>query len=525
MVVVAALCMSAPASAQFVEELRQTLDLFPDPLARSARLVGMGRLTLVGDDPHNRVTLWDFAGNPIGVADDTVSVLELRPGTSSSSSLHDIIGTGRERQDLAARDLSVGYEAWHRHEGSAYGAIGDLSSVRLDQPRDESVETRQSVTQPNVMPIATGPMPLLLPERMRYAIRLIVARSSQTDRNRFVIQNSVGDYIDQDGESAPPTDLFTPDDYSIRTLGGGVAVSYRFGEFLTAAIGGDHTGNIIKGTNEGPRHASETREERPYTTGQATLVGRASGLEWGADARQWTSSSEREWTFTISSGVGGVPLSGRGNLLDREESGRTLRARARWKEGALEVGAGFGHHRRKITIDLPKNPGDISFNAFRNVVFYRVGADTLVLPDSVIADQSEETGWDGGAGLAWHPSGQKGLVGVEYHRYHSETETRLAGTGPRRTGWDARVGLEYPLNPVLSLRGGYLYGKRDRDELTEQNEFVSNSATLGLGLTPAAASWSVQWGYGYEWLKADFGDPAGSRESRQRLAMQFIWSF
>ena len=90
---------------------------------------------------------------------------------------------------------------------------------------------------------------------------------------------------------------------------------------------------------------------------------------------------------------------------------------------------------------------------------------------------------------------------------------------------ETQTGLEYPLNPVLTLRGGYLYGKQDRDELTAQNEFVTNSATLGLGLTPAQASWSVQWGYAYEWLKADFGDPSGVRESRQRLAMQFMWSF
>ena len=36
-------------------------------LERSPRLLGMGRLTLA-DDLHNRISLWEFAGNPTGIA-------------------------------------------------------------------------------------------------------------------------------------------------------------------------------------------------------------------------------------------------------------------------------------------------------------------------------------------------------------------------------------------------------------------------------------------------------------------------
>src|SRR5213594_1558731 len=98
-------------SAQLYDEARQLLDLFPDPIARSPRLLGMGRLTFLFDDRRNRITLWDFAGNPTGVLEnDSTSTVELQPTTAAISSLHDVAGNGRllERQDLAAREIRLG---------------------------------------------------------------------------------------------------------------------------------------------------------------------------------------------------------------------------------------------------------------------------------------------------------------------------------------------------------------------------------------------------------------------------------
>ena len=80
---------ATPAWSQLAEHARTPVELPPDPIARSPRLLGMGRLTLL-TDRDNRIELWDFAGNPVGLYDtDTVSVLSLRPGTASSSASHD----------------------------------------------------------------------------------------------------------------------------------------------------------------------------------------------------------------------------------------------------------------------------------------------------------------------------------------------------------------------------------------------------------------------------------------------------
>jgi hypothetical protein len=87
MVAMLAMGVLVPAAhAQFYGETRRTAGLDADPLNRSPRLVGMGRLSLVLDDPHNRIDLWEFAGNPAGLLDaDSVSAFELRPGTHSAS--------------------------------------------------------------------------------------------------------------------------------------------------------------------------------------------------------------------------------------------------------------------------------------------------------------------------------------------------------------------------------------------------------------------------------------------------------
>ena len=80
--------LATPAHAQFYDVARRSLDFSLDAIERSPRLLGMGRMTFVGDDPQTAITLWDFALNPIGVLDaDSSSTLELYPATSSG--LHD----------------------------------------------------------------------------------------------------------------------------------------------------------------------------------------------------------------------------------------------------------------------------------------------------------------------------------------------------------------------------------------------------------------------------------------------------
>ena len=75
-ILIASAGFSLPARAQFVDPIRLGYELPPNPIARSPRLLGMGRLTMVIPDDANSIELWDFANNPAGLYDtDSTSVM------------------------------------------------------------------------------------------------------------------------------------------------------------------------------------------------------------------------------------------------------------------------------------------------------------------------------------------------------------------------------------------------------------------------------------------------------------------
>lgn len=526
---VAAAALPARAQVLFYEDARRDLDLAPDPIARSPRLLGMGRLVYVLPDAGTRVNLWDFAGNPAGVlAADSISEAALRPGAWSTSSSRDGLGLGRglEVQDFAGRENVVGYEVWRRVPGKvAVGAIGGLGSLRYDQPYDAALEKRTSFSQPDATVILNARLPFLAPDRMTYAIRGRFAAERYSDEYRRTVANASGIYVDREGVLVDPPDFFTVDDHSVEREGVGLHVSYRGGAALTAAVGGDWYRDKIEAENQGDRYLSSTEETRPYVLGQASLGGRlGADFEWAADGRTWSSSSDVKYVFTLSSGVGGVPVTGRGDLYGRDEEGRSVRARARWTLGAWELGAGASSWYRKHEVTPPPGTDRTSFNRFLYSIYDIARTDSVYLPDSIRANTVERTAWEAGGGIGWRPS-PKGALGVEFHVRKDESEQALAGEGPNRVGWDARVGLEWLLTPVLTGRTGYQYRSDDRDDLTEQNEYLSHVVTGGLGIRPAGSRWSLDAGYAFEWGQADYGSPARPRFTRQQLGTQLRWVF
>jgi len=521
---------AAPAFAQFYDAARRSIDFTMDGIERSPRLLGMGRLALVGDDPHTAITLWDFGGNPTGVYEaDTSNTMELYPATASYSGVHDQ-GSGPqvfERQTDAGRENRMAYEIWRRTSGrTAYGFAGNLGHMRVDQVYSDGIERRTALDQPTVMPLITGRLPFTRSHSWVYSARLYYSGEGSLDQYRGLVTNSKGQYIDQDGMQLDPPDFFTPTHYKVRTAGGGLGLSYQRGPGLKAAINADLSQNDIKGSTDESRHSASTRELRPYASQQATLVGKLGrGLEWGVDARRWRSKSEESWFFSVSAGVGANPLIGRGKLLGREELGEALRARLQWKSGPFELAGGLTAGYRRVTITPPAINDLTSFNYFRNTTYYYPNADSLVFPDSVRYNRAEERSWEGAGGVSYRLPGRGGLLGVEYHYRKYTLDQTVSGEGPDHVGWDVRTGLEYPCTPIMSGTVGYVYRWDDPDELILMNEHVGHTLTLGIGLRPTGASWALNAGYAIEWVAADYGDPTRPRSSVQQLASLVRWNF
>jgi hypothetical protein len=521
------------ARAQSYELARQSLGLSPDPIERSPRLLGLGRLTLVAPDDNNRINLWDFAGNPAGVfEDDSVSTLSFRPMSASTASVSDASRAGLpiERQDLAAREVRIGYEAWRRHAGSsAFGAFGDVGQLRLDTPFSSDVERRSQFARPNVTTIVNGRMPYFAGDRVHYALTAHYGFEKSTDDYRLIRRNAAGQYLDQNGQLIGPPDIFTPDDIETQSQGAGVALSYRAAKWATLAIAADGDRAKIKSENSGVRYDSERSETRPHWTGQGSLIVRVGSLlEWGSDVRSWTSKSDERWAFSISTnsgGAGAVPLVGRGDLLDRAERGAIGRSRVRLAMGPWEMGASIAASTRRVTVTPRLANGQNTFNAFLDDIYYRTRGDTTAFSDSIVYNRTQTDAWEGAGGISWQMPGRRGVIGVEYHQRRAEFEQTLSGTGPRQLGWDARAGIEYRCNPVLTGRAGYIYGWDDADDFTRQNERVANAVTTGFGYRPAGATWSLESGYVIQWYQADFGSPATPRGTQQQIAAQLQWTF
>jgi len=521
-----ALLAGAPANAQnLYDSVRHTLDLAPDPIERSPRLVGMGRLTLA-DDIHNRITLWDFAQNPTGVLEaDSGSTMELRPATAARSGTY-LLSGGGEREYTAARELRLGYEAWNREAGTnAFGIYGDYGALRRDRPYSDDLSVTGTYQVPSMIGIINGHMPYLFTDRMMFSVRAVYKYESDADDYHTIFTNPTGEYLSNPGVLVAPPNFFVPDEVTASTLGGGAGVSYRFGPGLVAAANLDGFSTHIEGANEQARYFTGTGEDRPYVLGQGTIIARTGGLEIGADGRVWRSDSRADWVHTLAGGIGQLPFSGRGRLYARSEEGSTLRTRARWLLDALELGASYRTAYRQIEIDAPDPSDQTSFNYFRNTATYRVGLDSLALPDSILDGTAEQRDWELVGGGTFHLPRTWGLVGAEFHMLRQRLDQTGAGEGPARQMWDARFGYERVCTPILISRLGYIFRDDDADALTRDNELTSQTVTAGLGLRPPGTTWTFDMSYGFEWLNADFGTPYSPRETRQQATAQVRWIF
>lgn len=528
--VLAQVLASGPAFAQFFDSTVQQLGLASD-VARSPRLLGMGSLSLAVPDAHQRISLWDFARNPVGIGpSDSTTTLELWPGSASATNAFDqppgFVGlTGGYREELAGRSTAMPWELVHRDaEGNAYGLVGTLGSVQLDRPYSGESESRLTVSHPSALPFVSGPLPWFGLKKLHYALSILAGKEQVHLHYREITKNAGGDFINLDGETVVPPDYFQPADYDIRTLGFGVAASYPLGRSNLFAISAGQRGDRILGSDDRSRSSSQLTESRPTDEGQATLVGHLGhALEYGIDGHAWSAKSQQDWLFTTSSGSGVPPLAGRGKYLERDARGTSTNAHARWTAGRLEYDGQVWTRWSKVELTPPGDADASSFNRFLRVVYYRVNADTLALPDSVVANTQEDHAMGYGVGASWKL--RKGIVGLEYHWSRDAFAQTAGGAGPRQLAWDVRAGAEWRCSEVVTGRLGAGFGWWDNDDYTRGNEFTSRTGSIGLGVHPRGTRWSLDAGYSLSWLQSDFGDPLNHRGSRQHLESLVHWSF
>ena len=522
-----ALMLCVPtASAQFFAPALRSLDIDTQQLSRSARLLGMGGLTLTVPDHNTTYSLWDFARIPVSlIDDDSTSTVDLDPGSDALSAVH-TLADGRERQNLAARRTGSGIEAVYRsrESGGGFGYVGDLSNLRYDQPVTAGSELRQSVLRPAGTAILTGVVPRFFHRHLQWGLHLRFLNETVDRKYREIVSNAAGEYIDLGGGELPPPGEFVLTTVDVNTTAYGLSTSYTLGKSTHIALGIERENDHYKGTNSLDRSTYETDETRPYWNGQAAIVGLIGHtFEWGVNGIGRVSDSEVDWRFTASAGVGGIPLEGRGNMLTREEKSSEMQAQARWTPGRTTFSGEVHTAANKVLTDPPNANDATSLNRFIYEAYFRPGADTLSLPDSIIHGETRRyaVGWSGGVSHRF----TRTTVGIEYHWSRDLGTTLQLGDGPRRVDWDIRGGLEHPLGKVMMGRLGYQYHAVDEDEFTTGNEFKANAFSIGLGYAPPGTTWTLESGYRVEFRSQDFNDPTDERQSRQNLGVEILWKF
>jgi len=514
------------ASAQFFAPALRTLGLDTEQLSRSARLLGMGGLTLVVPDHNTTYSLWDFSRIPVGLTeDDTTSTLDIDPGTDALSSVT-TLSDGRERQNIAARRTGSEVEAVYRsrESGGGFGLVGDLSNLRFDQPVATGAELRQSVVRPNGTAILNGVVPRFFHRRLRWGLHLTFLNETVDRRYRDIVSNGAGEYIDLGGSELPPPGEFVLTAVDVNTTAFGVSTSYLLGNGTHIALGIERENDHFNGHNDLDRSAYETSETRPYWNGQAAIVGKIGHtIEWGVNGIGHVANSQTDWRFTASAGVGGVPLTGRGNMLTRDEKSSEMHAQARWTPGRSTFSGEFHTAASKVTTDPPNANDATSLNRFIYQAYFRPGADTLTLPDSIIHGETRRYAWGYSAGAAHRFT--RTMVGGEFHWSRDLGTSEQLGDGPKLVQWDIRTGLEHPIGKVMQGRLGYQYRYVDEDANTAGNEFRANAVTVGLGYAPPGASWTLETGYRIEFRSQDFTNPADEHQSRQNLGIEIFWKF
>jgi len=525
--------------AQIRDPASSTFDFSPDATSRSPRLLGMGHLTLASDI-HNGVNLWDLAANPIGLFEaDSTSSFDLRPATSSAAGRHTPVGSDTERQHLAGREVKLAYEAWKRGEHSIYGLIGDFTDFRADQPYNDTRVLRDHLNLPRFEAILSGRMPRFQSDRMIYELHIFNVNANTLEEYRKFFINAEGEYLGKESEVEPPPNFFDPDEFRASAVGAGLGFSYKVAGWLTAAAGGEATSTRIEGENSDNIHDTGTGQDRSYYTGRAGLTGHYQRFQYALDGRTWSAQNEERFVFTLKAGQNQNPFTGRGKVLDRDEDGSEGRGRVRWTMGNLELNAGGRTWNRTVDITPPPTGAIDSYNYFLNVAANRLGADSLALPDSVVRSHAKDNGWDMAYGATWR-FGKKGLLGGEYHFAKQSSQldvfadqapvpgndpVSFVGDGPHRRTSDIRGGIEYSCTEALTGRLGFIRRSDDQDELTERNEYKSNTLTTGVGIQPLGSRWNFDLGWSIEWISPDFDDATDPKESRQQLGAQIRWIF
>jgi hypothetical protein len=275
----------------------------------------------------------------------------------------------------------------------------------------------------------------------------------------------------------------------------------------------------VKGSNTNARRVYETEE--PQASNEFSFAA-VTNKKWGTVGAQVGTSefkSKAEYRFSLSGGLNGPPLASRGDMLYREFHQDWFRARVALTPPAvrgLTIGGDYVVRYDKEQVDPSTAPGN--YNDFMT----SIAGDTLGMTKQIVPSTDELRNWSAGAGVGYQVS-PKVLVAVEGHRYQNTRDTEALHA--REVIKELRGGLEFAVTPAWTGRIGGYHVADDADELTANNERVTNAFTAGVGWTKPRSRYTLDGGIEVGSRASNFPDPTDENGSLFRFMLYNRWAF
>jgi hypothetical protein len=507
--------VAAPAHAQYNapaidrpgSELRNTQP--------SLRLATLGGMSLAIADENNEINLWDFAGSSLGLLTDRDSTsLDVFFDSRSTTDQHSV--GAQDRELLRARRYNLGMQAVGRTPGkfaagldAGYVSLGTRFPIQDDQYLD------RSATVPLAIPTLNG---RFAGGNLGWGAHLTFAGEAINDDRR--LETIDGNSVQlQNGNLVNTPTPFIPNEGKTRVGGFGIGVGFFGLKNVDVAINWDRISNRVRDANTNARRVYETEERLASSEFSFATIVHPGWITFGGQVGTRKYDSKEEYRFSLSGGLNGPPLTSRGDRLFRDFEQRYLRARVALEPpGIRGLTVGADLNVRYDREDVAPATGRGNFNTFQQ----EIASDTLGIAPAVVDSRDELRHVNEGVGLGYRVTSRV-LLGVEGHRYRSAWNGTLVSA--REVITELRGGVEFAVTPAWTGRLGGYHRSDDADQLTANNETVSNALTAGVGWTRPKSRHQLDAGVEVGKRSSNYPDPTDENGSTFRLVLYNRWAF
>jgi hypothetical protein len=548
------------AEAQYLADQINDADAARLRFNPSPRLAGMGLLGITVEDENSEINLFDYIGSPVGLLNDrdTTSVDFQYDFARNKTDWSGVDPWAYSPEgplwpnflDFGGADLQTRYRYQRYNALAAYRMRDNLSiGARLDYTRSSYAN---DITKFDVTYItAVGEEDEAEPDTMFVGEAV---RDSVSDVKQWVfdilVDKEVNENLNVGGhaiftfETLKPKVFHSPDSLTVEITrpvivdttavphsalrlseiprpsgdaqgaGGGLAFSYRLGDYVTLGATGDIFATDEKLDLQDPFFRQEIRRDTFLKTGNVhSLFKLGRALEGAIKHQSKNMSGDGEYFWSYGCPIQGGDfddLTVKGVTADRD--GWEERTGTRWlirvPETSIRIGMEYESTRGEYKVtpdsaysgDVFEVPGECGDGGENDVIFPRYA---VLVDDVPVEIDYEQKTFNVGAGLTLWFGRRAVTLGSEYSNWQHDASDATGARGSRELA-QIKFGAEADVTNRVTVRAGHVWGEERRDPSGEV--WDESTLTLGGSYVLAPGMKHIEVAYMYRTREPDFED-------------------